>query len=270
MSFAAITCRHDERSVRNFLLDPGIAGRIAEAGGDLTTVTVFEIGPGPGGLTRALLATGARRVVAIERDPRCVAALAELAAAYPDRLVVHEADALAIEEAALADPPRRIVANLPYNVATPLLFKWLGRLKLFQSLTLMFQKEVAARIAAEPRSRSYGRLAVMVQWQCDAERLFDLPPGAFTPAPKVHSTLIRLTPRPKPLAPADGAALERVVATAFNQRRKMLRSALKPLGIDVEALLAEAGISPRARAEELDVAAFCALARAWQFLTHGA
>ena len=212
-------------------------------------------------MTRALLAEGARRVVAIERDPRCLAALAELAATYPGRVEIIDGDALALDPAALTEAPRRIVANLPYNIATALLLRWLDRIGAYESLTLMFQREVAERLVAAPRSPAYGRLSVLVQWLCEAKILFDIPPRAFTPPPKVTSSVIRLVPRTAPLAPADKAMLERVTAAAFGQRRKMLRSSLKSLGVPVEALLAGAGVAPTARAEELSVAEFCTLAQ---------
>jgi 16S rRNA (adenine1518-N6/adenine1519-N6)-dimethyltransferase len=215
-------------------------------------------------LTRALLAEGASRIVAIERDPRCLAALAELAAVYPGRLEIVEGDALTLDPAALGDPPRRIVANLPYNIATALLLRWLDRIADYESLTLMFQREVAERLVAAPRSSAYGRLSVLVQWLCEAKILFDIPPRAFTPAPKVTSSVVRLTPRAAPLAPTDKAMLERVTAAAFGQRRKMLRSSLKSLGVPVEPLLAAVNVAGTARAEELSVAEFCALARAVQ------
>lgn len=252
---------------QHFLLDLNLTDRIARAAGDLTESVVFEIGPGPGGLTRALLGAGAARVVAIELDDRCVAALAGLAAAYPDRLDIVAGDALAMDIRALCaerglDGPVRIVANLPYNVATPLLLKWLGEIGFYQSLTLMFQKEVADRLVAAPRHKTYGRLSVITQWLCRVERMFNLPARAFTPPPKVASTLVGLTPRPAPLAPADRRALERITAAAFGQRRKMLRASLKTLGVDTNALTAAAGVPPTARAEELSVEEFCALARA--------
>ena len=246
---------------QNFLLDPTITGRIARAAGDLSETTVIEVGAGPGGLTRSLLAVGARHVVAIERDRRCVEALAELAAAYPGRLRVIEADALKTDIAALAPAPRAVVANLPYNIATPLLIGWLTHAADFTGFTLMFQKEVAARINAGPGGRIYGRLSIAVQWRCQASILFDVPPGAFIPPPKVTSTLIRLTPRPTPLAPAEWSALERVTAAAFGQRRKMLRASLRSLEVDTDALLSRAGVSPTVRAETVDIAGFCALAR---------
>jgi 16S rRNA (adenine1518-N6/adenine1519-N6)-dimethyltransferase len=223
---------------------------------------VIEIGPGPGGLTRALLMEGARHVTAIERDPRCVAALAEIGTAFPGRLSIIEADALEVDIASLAPAPRKIVANLPYNIATPLLIRWLGQIGSFESLTLMFQKEVAQRLAAPPRSKAYGRLSVLTQWLCGVELVFDVPPQAFVPAPKVTSTVVRLTPHAAPLASCQQADLERVTAAAFGQRRKMLRQSLKSLTDDVAALIAAADVEPTARAEELPVEAFCALARA--------
>jgi 16S rRNA (adenine1518-N6/adenine1519-N6)-dimethyltransferase len=225
-------------------------------------VTVVEIGPGPGGLTRALLAAGARRVIAIERDPRCLAALGELATAYPERLALVEGDALRLDPAALSDPPRKIVANLPYNIATPLLLGWIERIRDYESLTLMFQREVAERLTATPRSKSYGRLAVLVQWLTAVQILFDIPPRAFSPPPKVTSSLVHIIPREPPLAPAQKPVLERVTAAAFGQRRKMLRTSLKSLGIPADPLLAQAGVAPTARAEDLTVVEFCALARA--------
>jgi 16S rRNA (adenine1518-N6/adenine1519-N6)-dimethyltransferase len=212
-------------------------------------------------LTRALVLESASRVVAIERDPRCLAALAELAVLYPERLRIVEGDALAIDPATLTETPRRIVANLPYNIATALLLRWLDRIADYESLTLMFQREVAERLVAAPRSSAYGRLSVLVQWLCEAKILFDIPARAFTPPPKIISSVVRLIPRALPLAPADKPVLERVTAAAFGQRRKMLRSSLKSLGVPVEPLLAAAGIAPTARAEELSVAEFCALAR---------
>jgi 16S rRNA (adenine1518-N6/adenine1519-N6)-dimethyltransferase len=247
---------------QNFLLDINLTRRIARAAAPLDEGTVIEIGPGPGGLTRALLLEGARRVVVIERDRRCLPALAELAAAFPGRLEIVPGDALEIEPADLAPAPRQIVANLPYNVATPLLLKWLARASDFTCLTLMFQKEVADRLTARPRSKDYGRLSILTQWLTEPRRLFDIPPRAFTPPPKVTSTVVQLIPRPDPLYPADRKALERVTAAAFGQRRKMLRQSLRALGCDTAALLAATGIPETARAEELDIEQFCALARA--------
>ena len=257
---------------QNFLLDLNLTRRIARAAGDVAGMTVVEVGPGPGGLTRALLETDARRVVAIERDPRCIAALAELAAAFPGRLVVVEGDALAIDAATAGgagDGKRAIVANLPYNIATPLLIGWLRRIEAFTSLTLMFQKEVAARLAAQPRSRAYGRLSVIAQWLCEVRTLFDIPPRAFVPPPKVTSTVVRLAPRAAPLAEARFDRLERVTAAAFGQRRKMLKRALGTLVDDPARLLETAGIAPTARAEELTVAQFCALARVYRGAAEG-
>jgi 16S rRNA (adenine1518-N6/adenine1519-N6)-dimethyltransferase len=249
---------------QNFLLDLNLAGRIARAAGPLEHATVVEIGPGPGALTRALLAAGARRIVAIERDQRCVAALGELAEVYSGRLELVAGDALKVDPAELSDVPRKIVANLPYNIATPLLIGWLERIGEYESLTLMFQREVAERLTAMPRTKSYGRLSVLVQWLAEPQILFDIPPRAFVPPPKVTSSVVRIVPRPEPLALADQPALERITAAVFGQRRKMLRTSLKTLGIAVEPLLDRAGVAPTARAEELTVAEFCALARAVQ------
>jgi 16S rRNA (adenine1518-N6/adenine1519-N6)-dimethyltransferase len=246
---------------QNFLLDLNLTRRIARAAAPLDQVSVIEIGPGPGGLTRALLLEGARHITAIERDHRCIAALAELGAAFPGRLTVIEGDALAVDLASLTPAPRKIVANLPYNVATPLLLHWLDQIGAFESLTLMFQKEVAQRLIAAPRSKDYGRLSVVTQWLCDVTMLFDIPPQAFVPPPKVTSTVVRLTPRAAALAPCRKDDLERVTAAAFGQRRKMLRQSLKSLGGDTAALIAAAGVSATARAEELSIAEFCALAR---------
>jgi 16S rRNA (adenine1518-N6/adenine1519-N6)-dimethyltransferase len=246
---------------QHFLLDLNLTGRIARAAGDLATGSTIEIGPGPGGLTRALLDGGARRVIAVERDDRAIVIQQEIAAAYPGRLEIIAADALEVDCATLGDAPRRIVANLPYNISTVLLLQWLKDIQAFESLTLMFQKEVVDRLAAPPRSPDYGRLSVITQWLCDVRPLFNIDKRAFTPPPNVTSTVVKLVPRAQPLAPARMATLERVTAAAFGQRRKMLRSSLKSLG-NVEALLAAAHIEPTARAEELSVEAFCALARA--------
>ncbi len=247
---------------QNFLLDLNLTRRIARAAGPLDQADVIEIGPGPGGLTRALLIEGARRVVAIERDPRCIAALEELRAAWPDRLTIVAGDALELDPATLAAPPRRIVANLPYNIATALLLRWLHDIAAYESLTLMFQKEVAERLAAVPRTPAYGRLSVLTQLLCRVEVAFDVAPSAFVPPPKVISSVVNLTPLPTPRAPCRIADLERVTAAAFGQRRKMLRQSLKSLGGDAAALLDAAQIAPTARAEELSVEEFCALAEA--------
>jgi 16S rRNA (adenine1518-N6/adenine1519-N6)-dimethyltransferase len=247
---------------QHFLLDLNLTGRIARAAGPLHDHDIIEIGPGPGGLTRALLAAKARRVIAIERDPRCLAALAELAASCPGRLELIAGDALKLDPAALSEKPRKIVANLPYNIATPLLLGWLDRIREYESVILMIQREVAERLVAAPRTKSYGRLSVIVQWLCEARILFDVPPRAFVPPPKVTSTVIALIPRPAPLAPASREALERVTAAAFGQRRKMLRTSLKNLGVAVGPLLERAGVAPTVRAEELSISAFCAVAGA--------
>lgn len=242
---------------QHFLLDQNLTARIARAAGDLSAVSVLEIGPGPGGLTRSLLTAGAREVFAIERDSRSVGAIRELAEAFPHRLHVVEADALEVDIEALTPPPRRIVANLPYNVATPLLLSWLRSTHAVDRFVLMFQREVADRLVAAPGSSAYGRLSVIVQWLCSVERLFNVDRNAFTPAPRVTSTVVRLTPRPVAVAPASWNLLETVTAAAFGQRRKMLRSSLKRLGLDPS----EAGIDPTRRAEDLEVADFCRLAR---------
>ena len=230
---------------------------------------MLEVGPGPGGLTRALLAAGAGRVLAIERDRRCIAALSELAAAASGRLELIEADALQLDVAHFDADHIVAVANLPYNIGTPLLLKWMDRIALFDALVLMFQREVAERLAAASGSGAYGRLSVLVQWLCEVEIVMHLPGGAFVPPPQVASTLVRLTPRPQPLAPADKRALERVLAAAFGQRRKMLRVSLKALGVSPGELLAEAEVPPTARAEEIDIEAFCRLARSYERLSTG-
>jgi len=246
---------------QNFLLDLNLTAKIARAAGELSAGTTIEIGPGPGGLTRALLSHGARELIAIERDARCLGALAEIAAAYPGRLTVIEGDALTVDCTKLGSAPRRIVANLPYNIATPLIIKWMQQGAAFASLTVMVQKEVADRLTATPRTKDYGRLSVLAQFLSKPRRLFDLPPRAFVPPPKVTSTVIELLPLPEPAFPARLADLERVTQAAFGQRRKMLRQSLRSLGGDTEALMAAAEITPTARAEELTVAQFAALAR---------
>jgi 16S rRNA (adenine1518-N6/adenine1519-N6)-dimethyltransferase len=254
---------HPRRALgQNFLLDLNLTARIARAAGKIDEGTVIEIGPGPGGLTRALLAQGAAEVIAIERDRRFLPALADIQAAYPGRLQVIEGDALKIDVGHLGKPPRRIVANLPYNIATPLLIDWLKRGRVLAGLTIMLQTEVAERLAAKPRSKDYGRLSVLVQWLAEIQRLFDVPARAFSPPPKVSSSIVQLIPREKPLFPAELAVLERVTQAAFGQRRKMLRQSLKRLAPDPVALMVQAGIEPTDRAEQLSVEQFCALARA--------
>jgi 16S rRNA (adenine1518-N6/adenine1519-N6)-dimethyltransferase len=255
---------------QNFLYDLNLTGRIARAAGPFAGVSVIEVGPGPGGLTRALLAEGAK-VIAIERDARCLAALAEISAHWPGRLDVIEGDALAIDWRALAarvGAPLRICANLPYNIATPLLAGWLDSEPwppFFDRLTLMFQREVAERIVATPEQRAdYGRLGVLAGWRARARILFDVPPSAFTPPPKVTSSVVELVPRPTP-EPCDSAVLSALTLAAFGQRRKMLRQSLKGFaaarGLDLGAWLTAAGIEPTWRAEEVNVAGFAALAR---------
>ena len=248
---------------QNFLFDLNLTARIARAAEPLENITVVEIGPGPGGLTRALLALGARRVVAIERDPRAIGALEEIAARYPGRLEIVAGDALSIDPRDQLGPERaRVVANLPYNIATPLLVGWLTVDQWppwYDSLILMFQREVAERIVAAPRSKSYSRLSVLAGWRADAKILFDVARSAFVPPPKVTSSVVRLTPKPVPID-CNVAALQRVTEAAFGQRRKMLRQSLKTLGVDPNALLGEAGIEPTARAEEIPVDGFVALA----------
>ncbi|MDQ6435089.1 16S rRNA (adenine(1518)-N(6)/adenine(1519)-N(6))-dimethyltransferase RsmA [Mesorhizobium sp. LHD-90] len=248
---------------QNFLLDLNLTGKVARTAGELSGATVVEVGPGPGGLTRALLMHGAKRVVAIERDERCLAALAEISAHYPGRLEVVAADALKTDMAALAQGETvKIVANLPYNIGTELLIRWLTPAAwppFWQSLTLMFQREVAERIVAEPGDDAYGRLGVLAGWRCKADIAFDIPARAFTPPPKVTSSVVHLEPRATPL-PADIRRLERVTESAFGQRRKMLRQSLKSLG--GEALLEAAGIDGTRRAETLSVEEFARLANA--------
>lgn len=249
---------------QNFLLDLNLTAKIARQAGDLSGSDVLEIGPGPGGLTRGLLSEGARKVLAIEKDARCLPALSEIADRYPGQLQVIEGDALDIDPLAHLTPPIRVAANLPYNVGTELLVRWLTPPTwppFWQSLTLMFQREVAERIVAQPGSKTYGRLAVLAQWRSEARIVMSLPPGAFTPPPKVSSAVVHLTALPTPRFAADAAVLSRVVAAAFNQRRKMLRAALKGTAPDIEDKLIAAGIKPTDRAEQVPLEGFCALAR---------
>jgi len=247
---------------QNFLLDLNLTARVARAGGSLDGVTVVEVGPGPGGLTRALLAEGARRVIAIERDDRAIYALQEIAARYPGRIDIVPGDALEFNARAHLGLERaRVIANLPYNIATPLLIGWLSESwpPWYDSLVLMFQREVAERIVATSGSKAYGRLAVLAGWRTEAKIMFDVAPTAFVPPPKVTSSVVRLIPRAKPLA-CDANALQRVTKAAFGQRRKMLRQSLKSVGVDTLTLLAEACIEPTLRAEEIPVEGFVALA----------
>lgn len=250
---------------QNFLLDLNLTAKIARQVGDLANSDILEIGPGPGGLTRGLLAEGARRVVAVEKDHRCIPALEEIAVHHPGRLQVLEGDALDIDPTLHLTAPIRIAANLPYNIGTELLVRWLTPAiwpPFWKSLTLMFQREVAERIVAQPGSKTYGRLAVLAQWRCDANIVLSLPPEAFTPPPKVSSAVVHLAALEEPKFPANAKTLERVVAAAFNQRRKMLRSSLKQFGGDIEDRLNTAGIAPTDRAENVPIEGFCALARA--------
>jgi 16S rRNA (adenine1518-N6/adenine1519-N6)-dimethyltransferase len=249
---------------QNFLFDLNLTRRIARAAGPLSNHAVVEVGPGPGGLTRALLMEGARKVIAIEKDERALPALAEIAAAYPGRLQVIAADALAFDWGALAGPPIKVVANLPYNIATPLLAGWLTQSwpPWYSSLTLMFQKEVAERIAAREGAKAFGRLSVLAQWRCQVHQLFDVDRRAFTPPPKVTSAVVLLVPREETEPRCRASSLEKVTAAAFGQRRKMLRSSLKQILPDPAPMLASLGIDPDKRAEQLAVADFCRIARA--------
>lgn len=259
---AAHDLRAEKKLGQNFLLDSNITDKIARQAGDLTATTVFEIGPGPGGLTRSLLKAGAQKVIAIEYDPRAVGALQDLVEAAEGRLDVVQADALDTDLLALApEGPRAVVANLPYNIATPLLIGWLRQIyqdrSAYQSLTLMFQKEVVERICARENTKAYGRLAVLAQWLCECKKAFDLPPSAFTPPPKVTSSIVQLTPKDLSAGQPDFAAVEQLTAAAFGQRRKMLRSSLKAHITALET----AGIDPTARAEQLSVDDFICLAQ---------
>jgi len=250
---------------QNFLLDLNLTAKIARHVGDLSQSDVLEIGPGPGGLTRGLLSEGARRVLAIEKDSRCIPALEEIAAAYDGRLTVIEGDALEVDPLTHLQKPIQIAANLPYIIGTELLVRWLTPPEwppFWDSLTLMFQREVAERIVAKPGSKAYGRLALLAQWRSDAAIVLNLPPEAFTPPPKVSSAVVHIKALEKPRFEADAKTLERVVAKAFNQRRKMLRAALKGLAPDLEDRLLAAGIKPTDRAEVIGLEQFCALARA--------
>ena len=251
---------------QNFLLDFNLTRRIARAAGPLEGATIVEVGPGPGGLTRALLMEGASRVIAIEKDERCLPALADIEAAYPGRLEIVAGDARTVDFGALnVRSPARIVANLPYSVATPLLIGWLKTEPWppwFDRLVLMFQREVALRIVAKPGTRDFGRLAVLSQWRTDPRILLTLPAAAFTPRPKVDSSLVEFVPKEAPQPPCDVSTLERVTAAAFGQRRKMLRSSLRQIRPDAEEMLQGLGIDPKRRAEELQIGDFCRIANA--------
>ena len=249
---------------QNFLLDLNLTAKIARLAGDLEGHDVLEVGPGPGGLTRGLLASGARRVVALEKDHRCIPALAEISDAYPGQLDVFNADALDFDISSHLTVPIRIVANLPYNIGTELLIRWLTPKEwppFWSTLTLMFQKEVAERIIATPNSKAYGRLAILAQWKTNPSIVMELPPEAFTPPPKVHSAVVHFDALAEPRFPAPAGLLSSTVAMAFNQRRKMLRSSLKSASPDIENVLRDAGLEPTSRAEEISLEGFCALAR---------
>lgn len=248
---------------QNFLLDLNLTGKIARSAGALEQCDVLEIGPGPGGLTRALLAEGARNVVALERDERCMPALQQIAAHYPGRLHVVAGDALTADVGEFLNAPVKIVANLPYNIGTELLVKWLSPPiwpPFWQSMTLMFQREVAQRIVAKPGSKAYGRLSLLVNWRCNARIMFEIPPEAFTPAPKVTSAVVHFARLESPRFPADPHILEHVVRQAFGQRRKMLRSSLRAISPNIESMLIASGIKPTDRAEQIDLERFCRLA----------
>jgi 16S rRNA (adenine1518-N6/adenine1519-N6)-dimethyltransferase len=256
---------------QNFLLDFNLTRKIARASGPLENATIYEVGPGPGGLTRALLAEGAARIIVVERDRRCVAALEEIALAFPGRLEIVSADAMALDETELLRdrniaPPVRIAANLPYNVGTALLVKWLTTKiwpPFWESLTLMFQREVAERIVSSPGCAEFGRLSVLAQWRTAPRILFDVDRRAFTPSPSVTSALLRVEPLAEPRAPARLEDLERVTAAAFGQRRKMLRQSLKQLAPDAQARIRSAGVDPESRPQDLNIEQFAALARAF-------
>lgn len=249
---------------QNFLLDLNLTAKIARQAGDLSKCDVLEVGPGPGGLTRGLLAEGARKVLAVEKDSRAMGPLSEISAAYPGRLEVINADALEIDPLERLTAPVRIVANLPYNVGTELLVRWLTPPEwppYWASLTLMFQREVAERIVAQPGSKKYGRLAILSQWRATPRIVMELPPEAFSPPPKIHSAVVHFEALPEPRFPADPKILERIVAAGFNQRRKMLRASLKSVAPDIEDRLTAAGIKPTDRAEQVSIEGWCALAR---------
>ena len=249
---------------QNFLLDLNLTSKIARLAGDLESHDILEVGPGPGGLTRGLLAAGARRVVALEKDSRCIPALNDIARAYPGQLDIFNADALNFDISTHLKAPIRIVANLPYNIGTELLIRWLTPKEwppFWDTLTLMFQKEVAERIIATPRSKAYGRLAILAQWKTNPKIVMELPPEAFTPVPKVYSSVVHFDALLEPRFPAPAGLFSSTVAMAFNQRRKMLRSSLKSASPEIETVLRDAGLEPTARAEEISLEGFCALAR---------
>lgn len=249
---------------QNFLLDLNLTSKIARSAGQLAEHTIIEIGPGPGGLTRGLLMEGAKKVIAVERDERVLPALAQISKAYPGRLQVISDDALQVDWKKIVDGPVKIVANLPYNIATHLLVGWLTTEPWppwFNSLTLMFQKEVAERIVAKSGNKTFGRLSVLSQWRTDAQKLFDVPPRAFTPAPKVTSSIVHITPHQNPVFDCEISVLEAITKAAFGQRRKMLRASLKSILSNPQQVLENAGIDPTLRAEQLEIKDFCNLAK---------
>lgn len=250
---------------QNFLFDLNLTAKIAKSAGNLKDSTIIEIGPGPGGLTRALLLTEAKKIIVIEQDSRCISILKELQNIVGDRLEIIEGDALEIKEEEILKEKAKIIANLPYNIATELLFKWIDKIELFNSFTLMFQKEVADRITSLPGNKTYGRLSVMVQWLCETSRQFDISPEAFYPPPKVTSSVITITPRTEPLATAKKEILEKICKATFGQRRKTLRASLKQISDEPETLLNVACIEETLRPEQIDVKQFCALARAFEY-----
>ena len=263
-----VISRHQLRAKKslgqNFLLDLNLTSKIARYAGNLDQFDILEIGPGPGGLTRSLLDEGARKVVAIEKDSRCIEALEEIQATFPGRVKLLQGDALSTNASEHLSEPVRIIANLPYNIGTELLVRWLTSKtwpSFWQSMTLMFQKEVANRIVASPGSKAYGRLSVMSQWRCDAKIAFNVPASAFTPPPKVESTLVHFESLKEPKFPAEVEVLEFVVSKAFNQRRKMLRGALKGYFQNVEEGLLSIGVLPTKRAEEITVQEYCAMSQ---------
>ena len=263
-----VISKHELRAKKsmgqNFLLDLNLTSKIARYAGNLEQFDILEIGPGPGGLTRSLLHEGARKVVAIEKDSRCIAALEEIQLLYPERLKLLQGDALLTNEVEHLTDPVRIIANLPYNIGTELLVRWLNSKtwpSFWQSMTLMFQKEVANRIVASPGSKAYGRLSVMSQWRCDTKIAFNVPASAFTPPPKVESALVHFEVLKEPKFPAEVEVLEFVVSKAFNQRRKMLRGALKGYFQNVEEGLVSIGVLPTKRAEDITVQEYCAMSQ---------
>jgi len=252
---------------QHFIYDSKITDRIASLSGDLTNSTIYEVGPGPGGLTRSLLNFGAKKIIAAEKDQRCVEALNKLAISYPQRLEILHDDALTIDENNILPKGSKIISNLPFNISTALFLKWLDKPNHWSSMTLMFQKEVAQRLSSKHGKKSYGRLSVITQWLCNVEILFNVKPGSFIPPPKVTSSVISIIPRNSPLAPASRKFLEKIVGSSFNQRRKMLKSSLKSTGLNSDELLRISGVDPHSRADDISIEEYCALARALKELS---